>query len=540
MRLPITVLLSLSLSLPLSADPAHGHSDHSAHDLGSVEFPSSCKPEVQASFSRGVAMLHSFWYDEAERTFRDVAARDPQCGMAWWGVAMSNYHPIWAAPTGAELANGREAAAKAREIGAKTDREKAYIAAINAYYDEADTVDHPTRARRFGTAMESVTTRFPDDEEARIFHALTLLARGMASPADKTYADQKKAAETLNALLPKMPNHPGISHYIIHSFDYPALAHLALPAAKAYAKIAPASAHALHMPSHIFVRMGMWQETIDSNLASAEAGRAFAAKHKPGSTSWDQLHAWDYLAYAYLQRGEVEKVKDLVDALPLVKSIDTDNFAGYYALAAIPVRYALERRRWAEAAALTPTPPTLAWQNSPYAEALVYFGRAVGAARSGNPKRARQDAEKLSSLRQVLVNQKNTYWAEQVDIQRKLADGWIARAEGRTTDALTLLSAAADAEDATEKHPVTPGAVVPAREMLAELLMELGRTDEALAAYELTLKDSPNRLNALAGAAGAARLTGRREEAAKYYTAAAGLLDQPSRERTALTAVHGH
>jgi predicted Zn-dependent protease len=528
MRIPLSVAASALLFLfaaPLASalQHDHAHTPMAGERLGTVDFPISCKSDVRAKFARGVAALHSFWYDEAEKTFNEVAAADPGCGMAWWGTAMSNYHPLWAPPTAAELQRGREAAEKARAAGASTPRERAYIAAISKFYDDSASADHGARSRAYEAAMEKMVADFPEDREARIFYALSLISHGAALPNDKTYQYQKKAAEILNTLLKDMPEHPGISHYVIHSFDYPALAHLAVPAARAYSRIAPSSAHALHMPSHIFIRLGMWGEAIDSNTASAEAGRAHVARTEPGVTSRDQLHAYDYLAYGYLQRGDDKSAKRLVDALPAVKSIEGENFAGYYALAAIPVRYALERRNWSEAAALA-VHPLPAWNKYPYAEALTHFARAIGSARTNRVASARKDVERLNQLRQMLVDQKNTYWADQVDIQRRAAEAWIARAEGRNDDALVLMRGAADAEDATEKHPVTPGAVLPAREMLADLLLELDRPAEALAEFERSLKDSPNRLNGVTGAARAAQLAGDREKAKSYYLNAAKLL----------------
>lgn len=463
---------------------------------------------------RAVALLHSFWYDESEKTFRAAAAADPRCGIAWWGVAMSNYHQVWPTPyTPEELARGMAAAQKAKKVGAKTPRERAYIDAAAVFFKDADKLDIIPRARAYEAAMESLVARFPHDDEARIFYGLALVSHGMSLPTDKTYTYQKRAAAILNALLEKHPDHPGIAHYLIHSFDYPALAPLALKAAHAYAKIAPSSPHALHMPSHIFVRLGMWSETIDSNIASADAARDHAARTHPGAASRDMLHAYDYLAYAYLQRGEEAKVRQLVDELDTIKVLDVENFAGYYALAAVPARFALERRRWADAAALTVKPENLPWDRYAYAEAITAFARAIGAARSGNPARARADAERLQQLRQKLIEQKNGYWADQVEAQRRVADAWIARAEGRNDEALSLLRSAADLEDSMDKSPVTPGAILPAREMLGDLLLELNQPEKALEAYQAALKDSPNRLNGLSGVARAAQLAGDRRKA---------------------------
>jgi sirohydrochlorin ferrochelatase len=518
-------VLLLTVALPLFAQMEEHHHD-AAERLGSVSFPIACKEGTQETFTRGVALLHSFWYEESEKVFREVAARDPQCGMAWWGVAMSNYHPVWPSPySPAELARGIAAAEKAK-IGGHTPREQAYIDAIVVFYKDADKLDTNTRARSYEAAVEQLTTRFPDDDEGAIFYGLSLVAHGMSLPKDKTYEYQKKAAAIFNRLLDKHPDHPGITHYLIHSFDYPALAPLALNAAYAYSKIAPSSPHALHMPSHIFVRLGMWKETIDSNVASSNAAREHSQKVHPGTMAFDALHAYDYLAYAWLQRGEDEKVRSLVDEITAAKGLDLENFAGFYAIAAIPARYALERRHWADAASLSVKFDAAAWDRYAYAEAITHYARAVGAARSGDLPHARESVARLQQLRQKLVDQKNAYWADQVEVQRREAEAWIARAEGHNDDALNLLRSAADLEDGMDKSPVTPGAIIPAREMLGDLLLELDEPAKALEAYERSLKDSPNRLNGLSGAARAAQLAGNRARATGYYVQLAGLFSR--------------
>src|SRR5437016_3509146 len=384
----------------------HDHAHDGAERLGTVSFPTSCNEQAQPMITRGVALLHSFWYEESEKTFRAAAAADPRCGIAWWGAAMSNYHQVWPAPySPAELKRGIEAAQQAKAVGAKSERERMYIDAVAAFFKDQNR-------QAYESAMESLVAKFPDDDEARIFYGLALVAHGLSLPTDKTYVYQKKAAAIFNALLEKHPDHPGIAHYLIHSFDYPALAPLALNAAYAYSKIAPSSPHALHMPSHIFVRLGMWKETIDSNLRSANAARAHAALTHPGAASFNSLHAYDYLAYAYLQVGEDEKVRQLTNELSAIKSLDVENFAGYYALASVPARFALERRQWNEAAALTVRPADLPWDRYAYAEAVTVFARAMGAARAGAPERARKDVERLKQLRQSLLNDKNAYWAD--------------------------------------------------------------------------------------------------------------------------------
>ena len=525
MRLIAAVSIAISLTRPAIAQMNQQHDHHAmvSERLGTVSFPVSCNADVQRRFTRAVALLHSFWYEEAEKAFVEIATADPACGMAWWGAAMSNYHQVWPTPySPGELAKGMAAAQKAESIGAKTAREKGYIKAVSAFYRDADTVDIIPRARAYEAAMEQVTTDFPDDDEAAILYGLALVAHGMSTPADKTYAYQKKAADIFNRLLVTHPDHPGIAHYLIHSFDYPSLAPLALNAAYAYAKIAPSSPHALHMPSHIFVRLGMWKETIDSNLRSANAAQQYASRAHPGAMPFDTLHADDYLAYAYLQRGEDEKARRVMNDLSAVKALDVENFAGYYALAAVPARFTLERHRWADAAALTVRPAGFPWDRYSYAEALTWFARAVGAARSGDPARARTDVERLKQLRQKL----NGYWAQQLDIQIHASEGWIAHAEGHNDDAESALRSAADLEDSTDKSPVTPGSILPAREMLGDFLLETNQPQKALDAYERSLKDSPNRLNGVSGAARAAQLAGDREKAHAYYVQLAKLLEQ--------------
>jgi tetratricopeptide (TPR) repeat protein len=510
--------LALALAGPGAATDEKDHQHHHARPekLGTIAFPISCAPGSQAPFARAVALLHSFWYDEAEKAFGAVAAADPSCAIAQWGVAMSLYHPIWAAPTPAELRRGQEAVARARTAaGTATERERDYVGAIEAYFQDADTVDARTRAVRYEQAMERLHARYPDDREAAIFYSLALL--GTAAPADKTYANQRKAGEILNKVLPLQPDHPGVAHYLIHSFDYPPLADLALPAARSYSKIAESSPHALHMPSHIFVRLGLWDDSIRSNEDSAAAARAHVQKTLPGAHSFDELHAVDYLAYAFLQQGRDARARELVDLVRRVDRLDNPNFAAAYALAAVPARYAFERGRWAEAAALEVAPASFPWTQFAFAEAITQFARAVGAARSGDPARARLAIERLDALHKAAVDAKTPYWPGQIDIQRRAAAGWLARAERRNDEALRLLKEAVDLEVSTDKHPVTPGPVVPAREMYADLLMDLGRPVEALAEYQASLQVAPNRSYALAGAVRAAGAAGQDETARALY-----------------------
>ncbi len=515
-RFAAFAVVTLLASPVMAQVEEHHHKAVGTEQLGTVSFPISCRPQVQRVFNRAVALLHSFWYEEAEKAFRQVAEMDPQCGMAWWGVAMSNYHPVWPSPySPPELARGKEASEKAVSVGAKTAREKAYIQAIATFYRGPD-------ARAYEAEMEQLHSKFADDDEGAIFYGLILINHGMSLPRDKTYAWQKKAADIFNGLLKKYPQHPGVAHYLIHSFDYPALAPLALDAAKHYAKIAPSAPHALHMPSHIFVRLGMWEDVISSNLASERAATEHASTLHPGAISFDALHADDYLAYAWLQRGEDDKVQKLVRQLAGVKSITAENFAAYYALAAIPARYALERRNWEEAAALTVT-PGLAWERYGYAESLTFFARGIGSARTGDAASARKAVSRLQQIRAQLLEDKNAYWADQIDVQIRATEGWIARAERRDDEASRLLQSAAELEEAMDKSPVTPGSILPAREMYGDLLLDLNQPAKALEAYERSLQDSPNRLNSLAGATRAAHLIGDRAKERFYYVKLANL-----------------
>jgi hypothetical protein len=520
----VTTFTRLALAAVLAAPAAvyardtagqdHAHAHAAGEKLGTVDFPVSCRADVAAAFTRATALLHSFGYEEARRAYEDVARKDPRCGMAQWGIAMTYYHPIWVPPPPADLAAGKAAAEKAAALGATTDRERAYIAAIGAYYAGPDP---RARAEAFRVAMADVARRFPKDDEAAIFHALTLLAT--APPSDTTFARQKEAAVILNGLLPRHPDHPGIAHYVIHSFDYPALASDALPAARAYAKIAPASPHALHMPSHIFTRLGLWPESIASNLASAASARELAARTHPGATAFDEMHALDYLEYAYLQIDDEAKARAVLEAVAKAKTFDEPNFAAGYALAAVPARWALERRDWKAAAALEPPAVAMPWSQYLYVTGITDYARAVGAARSGQPAIARDALARLEQLEADLTKAPPAGpddWAGHVKATRLAAAGLLARAEGRDTEALDLLRAGADLDEKTGKHPVTPGTILPPRELLAEVLLETNHPAEALAAYEAALREAPNRLNSLAGAARAADAAGQAARAAEW------------------------
>ncbi len=510
-----------------------GQERHSAHEVGSVHFPVSCTTAAQTAFDRGVALLHSFWYDEAGRAFAEVARIDPGCAMAHWGEAMSHYHPLWAPPTPADLAKGLAAIEEAKRPPAKTQRERDYIAALEVFYRDSSQRPHGARAMEWRQAMERLSARYPADREAAIFFALALL--GTASATDKTYTNQKRAAQILNRILPEQPDHPGITHYLIHAYDSPPLAALALPAARSYARIAPDVPHALHMPSHIFTALGLWDDSVASNLASAAAARQYIAASSPRVSSKDELHAMDYLVYAYLQTCRDSAARALVERAAAFDSVDQSVFQAAYALAAIPARYALERRRWSAAASLRVQPSAIAWSEFPYAEAITHFARALGAARGGQPAAARREIEKLAAIRRGLPKVEGEYdWGTQAEIQRLSATAWAEHAQGDDALALQSMRSAADLEDRTEKHPVTPGPVLPARELLGELLLELNRPDLALLEFEAALRHSPRRFNATYGAARAAELSGDRNAAAKWYRELVGLCVHADTERLEL------
>lgn len=518
----VALFVSLLAAFLFGARPA-GPQEKPREKLGKVHFPVSCNAEAQRQFNRAVALLHSFWFEAATEAFGAVAQTDPRCAMAYWGAAMSALaNPFTWPPPGKALSEGSAAVEKAKAIGAKTQRERDYIAAVESLYRDADKVDHRARVLAYEKAMEGLYRRYPKDREAAVFYALALNAT--ASPADKTYANQLKAAAILEKVFAEQPQHPGVAHYLIHSYDYPAIASRGIRAARRYAQIAPSAPHALHMPSHIFTRRGFWQDSIKSNLDSAAAAK----------NQFDQFHAMDYLAYAYLQLGQDQKAKRVLEEIGSVPKVTFEHFVTGYALAAIPARYAIERRRWEEAAALTPKPPDFPWSRFPQSESITFFARGLGAARSGNVARARQDLERLAVLRESLAQGKQRYWEEQVDIQAKVVEAWIAFAEGRRDEALRLMRAASDAEDATDKHPVTPGPLVPARELLGEMLLEAGRPGDALKEFEASMRIEPNRFRGLHGAAKAAQLSGERKKAEDYYAKLLRLSREADAEREEL------
>jgi hypothetical protein len=506
--LSFSIALTLALSGRVLCDTGHQHTEGDPSKLGKVRFPISCGAASQKRFDVALAMLHSFWYAKSDKAFSELAAADPGCAMAHWGVAMSRFHQIWEAPPPDDLKAGVAAMAAARVAGAKTERERDYIEALGVYYDKADTVDHVTRFLAYEKAMADLAAKYPKDPEASIFYALTLNGVALAVPPDKTYARQKKAGAILEPIFRKMPQHPGVAHYIIHSYDFPTLADRGLDAARRYSKIAQDSPHALHMPSHIFTRLGLWEDSISSNLASAAAARNDLQRTMPGAFSFDELHAMDYLAYAYLQTGRDAEARKVVADASRAEKFDKENFAVAYALSAIPARLALERRDWKAATSVTLMPAGFAWSRFPWTESTVVFTRAVGFAKSGDIASARGEVDRLEKLRDSLQTTGNRYWGDQVEISRREASAWLARALNKDSDALELMRSAAKLEDSTDKHPVTPGPILPAHEQLGDLLVELGKPVEALAEYRADLAASPNRLNGVYGAARAARLAG--------------------------------
>lgn len=500
----------------LVAPPAFGQSDDKA--LGTVHFETSCNPEAQKLFDRGMLYQHSFWYRASQRVFEDALKADPECGIAYWGIALSllwNPH----VPTPAKnLAEGAAVLAKAKTAGARSQRELDYLDALAVMYADHELIDHRTRIQAYAKAMEQLAQRYPNDDEALIYYALAL--NTSASPADKTYANQLKGAAILEPIAKRQPQHPGVAHYLIHLYDYPPIAEKGLEAARRYAKVAPASAHAQHMPSHVFTRVGYWKDSIASNLESSRVARADKEGH-------DQLHAMDYLVYAYLQLGQDKKAAAIINEMNAVTGFTETFIAGPYALAASPARYAVERGDWKAAAALQVRPSPLN-----HVQAVTHFARALGAARSGNLDAAKADIAKLTDLRDKLRDAKDAYWSEQVDIQQQVAKAWLLYAEGKRDDALSAMSAAADAEDKTEKHPVTPGVPKPARELYGVMLLENGNAKDAITAFEATLRKEPNRLGAYVGAAIAAEKSGDNAKAREYYKKVVEIADAADDGRT--------
>ena len=500
---------------------AQGSSDQ---QLGHVHFVTSCNEVAQRRFDRAMRYQHSFWYSEAKDLFEQVAKADPTCGMASWGIAMTLLHNPHGPIPKPNLAPGLAAIQKAKAVGAKTERERDYIDALTFMYADYDKLTHTQRIHAYLQAMEKLAAKYPNDDEAQIFYAITL--NTSASPADKTYAQQKKGAAILEPIWKRQPNHPGIAHYLIHLYDYPALAKNGLPAAELYAKIAPAAPHAQHMPSHIFTRVGYWKESIASNVASVKAAKA----DKEYS---DQLHGEDYLVYAYLQLGDDKSARTVIDDMNATTGANVNVRGVSFALAASPARYMIERRDWKGAAALEVHPSPF-----PFVPAITHFARALGAARSGQPDAAKPDIAKLAELRDKLRAAKDNYWAGLVDIQRQIAVAWVLDAEGKSDEALKTMSAAADAEDKTDKSPVTPGWIIPARELYGDMLLKHGKAKDALAAFEATKAKEPNRFNGYLGAAEAAQKVGDMAKVKDNYVKLVALAGDGESDRPEVVAAH--
>ena len=492
--------------IALSLATASGAFAEQGDKLGKVEFSNSCTPAVQEKFLRAVAMLHSFYYSAAERAFEDVAAEDNACAIAAWGVAsilMSNpLQGIGASPKNAPRAQA--AIDKGRQMGAKTQRERDYLEAVAAYYE--DFANRPERARQLARAKayEALAAKYPDDDEAQIFYALYLA--GTQTPSDQSYSAWLKAAGILEKQFAKHPDHPGVAHYLIHCYDAPPIAQQGLPAARLYARIAPDAPHALHMPSHIFTRVGAWADSATTNRRSADAA-------KKSSDPDDALHALDYMTYAYLQLARDGDARRTWDEARTLTGINPARATAPYALAAMPARYAVERGDWHAAAKLEPSTSKF-----PFTEAMTHFARALGAARSGDPAAAQKDVERTAALRDELRAAKSDYWANEVEVMRLASLAWVALAQTKNDDALALMRQAADIEDKSEKNIVTPGRLLPARELLGDMLMELKRPAEALKEYEASQQREPNRYRGLYGAGQAAAQSGNRDKARHYFS----------------------
>jgi len=502
----VTLVLFASLAW---SDEGHHHV-LTEEEIGSVHFSTSCAQAVESDINHAVALLHSFQYEATRASFEAVIAKDPKCAMAEWGIAMSHYHGLWG---NGDTAAGREALNQAQQIAsanpATTPREHAYIDALSKIYDSHSS-DSSARDSAFESTMAALQIGYPEDIEAAVFHALALSIT--APKTDKTFANQRKCGEILEPLFAKLPHHPGVAHYLIHCYDNPVLAENGLAAARMYAKIAPASAHANHMPSHIFTRVGSWGESIRSNLRSQELAAQAEATSKNGEARDQRLHAMDYLAYAYLQTGQVTQSKAVLAEVVSLKPRSDLTLTGDYAIAAIPARTALELGNWDDARELH-----VRSEGVPWAQAIAWTAVGIGGARTKHLDLATHAEESLASLRDTIAKQNNEYWSKQVEVQRREVLAWIQQETGKSSDAIATMRSAAELEESMDKNAVTPGAVLPGREMLAELLVLANRPQEAVGEFEAVLKVAPNRFNALYGAATAAEASGNQAAAQKYF-----------------------
>jgi len=517
--LAVSTALATTLGLATSAVPQGAEQDR---QLGNVHFATSCNEVAQRRFDRAMRYQHSFWYRQSQELFETVQQADPTCGIAWWGVALSLWNNPHGPPPAQNLVPALAAIEKAKSVGANSERERDFINALAILYTDYDKIGYPVRLQNYLKAMEALAKKYPDDDEAQIFYAITLNVS--ASPADKTYVQQLKGAAILEPIFKRQPQHPGVAHYLIHLYDYPAIAEHGLDAAKRYAGIAPAAPHAQHMPSHIFTRVGYWKDSIASNTASVNAAKA-------AKDYGESMHARDYMVYAHLQLAHDREAQAVLAEMAAVTGYSAEAAGAWFARAASPARYAVERDDWAGAAALEVHPSKFA-----HVDAITHFARAVGAARSGNAAEAQAEVAELAELHDKLREQKNAYWANQVDIQYQIATAWLLNAQGKSDEALAVMRAAADAEDKTEKAPVTPGPLLPARELLGAMLLERGDAAGALAAYEATMKKVPNRYKATAGAAAAAEKLGDKAKATAYYEKLVALAEGSTSDRPSLAA----
>jgi tetratricopeptide (TPR) repeat protein len=511
----------LTIVLIAGASGAWAHEEQEpdsgkAEKLGEVNFAVSCNADAQKEFNRGMALFHSFWFDPAKKSFAKVLQHDPECGMAHWGIAIvSMGNPFgWPANPNAMKA-GAAASAESERFGAKTQRERDFIEALAVFFKDWQTTEYRPRVVAFEKALDSLAARYPDDAEAQILYALALNVTAL--PTDKTFVNQLKAASILEPLYKKYPNHPGVTHYLIHTYDYAELAEKGLPFAKAFADIAPSVPHVQHMPSHIFSRLGLWPEMVEGNRASYLAAKGELTEKTLGIGTYDALHAMDYMIFGHLQQAQDKAAKQLADEVAAIRKVNVENFVAAYAFAAIPSRFVLERGDWQQAAALKLSPADLSWDKFPQAEAILVFARGLGAARTGEVTAARRDAERLQALKEAMTAAKIGYWAGQTEFQIKTVNAWIAYAENRHDEAVQLMRAAAELEEASDKHPVTPGNIVPSRELLGEMFIALNQPTQALPEFERSLKRDPNRFRGIYGAASAAEASGNRQAAKDYY-----------------------
>jgi tetratricopeptide (TPR) repeat protein len=508
------ILISLFVfSAVLGYAKAQSLTDSEEKSLGKVDFAISCSKDLQTRFNKGLALLHNMMYLQAEKEFKAIVELNPDCAMAYWGIAMTLFHPLWAPPSSVELQRGWEAVQTAAALKPSTDREMGYVRAVTAFYKDWKSVNHATRITAWEKMQEEVFKANPEDIDAGAFYALAHLAT--APKGDKTFAHQKEAGAILENLRTKAPMHPGVFHYTIHAYDNPLLASRALEVAREYDKIAPDAPHALHMPSHIFVRLGLWTPTVEWNIRSAEAAKK---QSKPGELSLHYIHAMDYLIYAYLQNAQDKKAQHTLITINKIERYQ-NSFASAYGIAAAQARYFLELRQWENAAKLElRTHSTFPWDKYPWFEAITHFARGLGAARSKDTDRARESIGTLDTFYERSKEAGQDYWGVLVDSQRKTVAAWTAYSEGAKDKALQIMKKAAEIEDSVDKHPVTPGVVLPARELLGDMLVLLGKYGEAIDAYESSLQISPNRFNSLYGAGHAAESEGDIKMAKLYYS----------------------